>query len=322
MTSTIPGVSNVPSIAVRARLVEVLKPKQSQFTLRRVGGGGDGAYLVPGEILPNLDACFSAGCDNRKEFEDELLGHFGLESFLLDKSSDVDKFLSPLVPGAQFFTKKWLSVESSSDSISLADWVGGSIYRESRRLLLQLDIEEAEFSVLSATPREVLSQFSVLVVEFHGLSKRVRNSEFHSEVIDVMDTLDTLFTSIHARANNCCDAQVFGENPSPFPQVIEVTFVRKDLLDRSDRKGLTRVMAPHPKDIPRNVPTLPPQHLSSEWLDGPRSMVSVIKIALDWAVYLPVSGRHFFYVLRDKLFRLVSPRIREVVRRTTSRGRQ
>jgi hypothetical protein len=54
-----------------SRFFEILRPRSSPFQLLRLGGSGDGAYLVPND-LAGIAACFSPGVNNFKNFEDEL----------------------------------------------------------------------------------------------------------------------------------------------------------------------------------------------------------------------------------------------------------
>lgn len=87
--------------------LEWLVPKGAIGNLERIGGTGDGAYLVPDD-LEGIQACFSPGTANRKDFEDELLDKFSIRSHMMDASSDVNKFRTPLRDDYQTFEKSWL----------------------------------------------------------------------------------------------------------------------------------------------------------------------------------------------------------------------
>ena len=114
-----PGGSGDPRLM---GVLAFLRPQASPFPLVRIGGDGDGAYLVPDD-LRGIRACFSPSVANRKPFEDELLNSRGIDSHLCDYSSDPDMFSTPLVPGRQTFRRKLLDVYGGPNSLSLEAWV-------------------------------------------------------------------------------------------------------------------------------------------------------------------------------------------------------
>jgi hypothetical protein len=144
-----------------------MKPKPCPVPLIRVGGDKDGAYLLPDD-LQGIKACFSPGVNNFKNFEDELLEKFGIISHMCDFSSDVEKFKTPLQPG-QTFKKKWLDVDDKKDSISLNEWVTELEPDSNQDLLLQMDIEGAEYRNILNTSESILQRFRIIVIELHGL---------------------------------------------------------------------------------------------------------------------------------------------------------
>ena len=111
--------------------------------LPRVGGNWDGAYLLPDD-LKNIVACFSPGVSNVKRFEDELLDRYGIPSHMCDFTSDVRNFRTPLKDG-QTFRKLWLDVNGAKNSISLEQWVAEKSVIRQGDLILQIDIEGAEY---------------------------------------------------------------------------------------------------------------------------------------------------------------------------------
>ena len=64
---------------------------------------------------------------------------------MCDFSSDQDKLRTPLVEGMQTFKKKWLDIDGGKDSISLKEWVEELSPDTSKDLILQIDIEGAEY---------------------------------------------------------------------------------------------------------------------------------------------------------------------------------
>ena len=163
-----PSGSTAVATAEVVEVFELLKPKASKTPLIRIGGDIDGSYLVPDD-LDGIAACFSPGVNRIKYFEDFLADRYGIQSHMCDFTCDVEELKTPLKPGMQTFIKKWLDVSPSEDSISLEDWLRD---RDSQGdLLLQMDIEGAEYRNILATSEGTLARFRVIVLEVHGLGK-------------------------------------------------------------------------------------------------------------------------------------------------------
>ena len=137
-------------------LFELLKPKPSSHPLMRIGENCDGSYLVP-EDLDGITACFSPGVNNFKHFEDTLVDTYGIDCHMCDFSSDVQAFRTPLKEGKQTFQKKWLDIKTEGDNISFDDWIGEDA--PSGDLLLQMDIEGAEYRNLLSVSEAALARF-------------------------------------------------------------------------------------------------------------------------------------------------------------------
>ena len=118
---------------------QFLIPKACPVELVRIGGSGDGAYLLPDD-LDGVSACFSPGVNNFKWFEDELCERWAMQCHLCDFSSDLEKFATPLISGLQTFEKKWLDVTNAPDAISLPEWVQQRAPESDSDLIMQMDI--------------------------------------------------------------------------------------------------------------------------------------------------------------------------------------
>ena len=89
---------------MQKNIYNFLIPKPCPFELIRIGGKNDGAYLVPND-LKDIDACFSPGVNNFKNFEDELTKLYGIKCHMCDFTSDIISFKTPLIVGMQTFKK-------------------------------------------------------------------------------------------------------------------------------------------------------------------------------------------------------------------------
>ena len=220
-----------------------LRPVNLLQSLIRVGDDKDGGYLIPDD-LPGIKACFSPGVDDIASFEQGLLDK-GIGSHLADYSVET----IPDGAKALSFEKKFLGASSHDHFISLEDWVNK--YEPDaieNSLLLQMDIEGAEYQTLLSCPEYILNKFKIIVVEFHSIETWSQVDFFHI----VESTFNKLLKShaiVHNHPNNAMG--VVNLNGFKYPRLIEVTFYKKNLCDGN---GLAPL--PHPLDRP-NVNYLP-----------------------------------------------------------------
>jgi hypothetical protein len=240
----------------------------------RIGDNCDGSYLVP-EDLSGIAACFSPGVNNFKHFEDTLVDAYGIDSHMCDFSSDVHRFRTPLKEGRQTFQKKWLDVRTEGDNISLDDWIGDK--SPSGDLLLQMDIEGAEFRNLLSASDAALARFRIIVLEVHALEYMRSALVLRNVISPFFKRLAGFYSVIHAHPNNCCGDFVIPGTSIRIPNVLELTYIRKDRLDPPRYPPLL----PHPLDVSRNVQGKPPLFLGEEWLENGRPLESRIKMLED-----------------------------------------
>lgn len=223
---------------------------------------------------------------NRKDFEDELLDGYGIVSHMCDYSSDPEKFLTPLKPG-QTFKKKWLDVDGSEDSISLQGWVQELAPDSNDDLILQIDIEGAEYRNLLKTSDVVMRRFRIIVIELHRLGVCNRPADYKKELGPLLERLGQHFVCVHAHPNNCCGDFLLTGSKLNLPNVHELTFLRRDRWEGVAEADCYPPMLPHPLDIACNVRKKPPIFLNEHWLaSGQRSPKSTIKLLTDQVNYL------------------------------------
>lgn len=256
-------------------------PKPSPKQLIRVGGHEDGAYLIPDD-MEGIEACFSPGVYNFKNFEDELTNNYGIKCHMCDYSSDPEKFLTPLIEGKQTFEKKWLDINGNDDSISLKDWLDKYSPDPSKDLMLQIDIEGAEYPNLLSADDSVINRFRIIIIEMHQLETFKDPDLLSQQVGPLLEKFNRTHICVHAHPNNCCEDFIDEETGLNIPPLIELTFLRRDRFI-GDESAFVRPQLPHPLDIAYNVRSLPPIHLNEKWLkDHSRSPESQIKILQDY----------------------------------------
>lgn len=253
--------------------------------LRRIGGTGDGAYLVPDD-LHGIRVCYSPGVADRKHFEDQLLAQFGIDSQLCDRSANPDLLQTPLMQGRQHFRSKWLDINGADDSITLWEWVDETCPDPGDDLILQMDIEGAEYRNLLATPAATLSRFRIIVIELHAL-ERMADADVLAEVMKPLaERLTAQFTCVHVHPNNCCGDVELSGTDIRIPRVLELTFLRNDRFGAAGMGPVHAPLLPHPEDIVGNLRTKPPLFLDDFWRGGPPTAASRRKMLRDRLAFL------------------------------------
>jgi hypothetical protein len=273
-----PTGSTAAATAEIVEVFELLKPKASKTPLIRIGGDRDGSYLVPDD-LAGVAACFSPGVNRIKYFEDFLTDRYGIQSHMCDFTCDVDELRTPLKPGMQTFVKKWLDVSPGEDNISLEGWLQD--HDSEGDLLLQMDIEGAEYRNILATSEGTLARFRVIVLEVHGLGRMLEAPILREVIAPFFQKLARGFTTVHAHPNNCCGEFTVPDTDIRIPKVLELTFIRNDHFVPAGGPAVL----PHPLDVSRNVARNAPLFLSEAWCDYHRPLESRVKILEDTVRY-------------------------------------
>lgn len=214
-----------------------LAPVATERSLVRVGGTGNGGYLLPDDF-DGVKCCFSPGVSALADFEKAFVER-GVKCYLADYSVEGPPFTDPLI----VFEKKFLGCVNNDVFMTLENWVGRCAEPRDRDLVLQMDIEGAEYEVLLSTPASVLERFRIIVVEFHSLDALFQPMGF--KLIDAaFQKLGELFEIVHIHPNNCSRPVTYGAYS--VPPVMEFTFLRRDRVHAS----MPARSFPHPLDHP------------------------------------------------------------------------
>jgi hypothetical protein len=186
--------------------------------------------------LDGIVACVSPGVDRVATFERDMLAR-GVRTFQIDASVEQ----SPLDDPRNVFERKFLGIRTHGEFVTLDDWVAGKMGDAPGDLVLQMDIEGAEWLTLAVASDAVLDRFRVVVLELHGLDQVVHG--FGSQLFQpVLEKLAARFDVVHLHANNVF-ATVHTRH-FEIPPVVEITLLRKDRSRR--REPVARL--PHPLD--------------------------------------------------------------------------
>jgi hypothetical protein len=224
-------------------LMHALRPRAAGIELIRIGPDGDGGYLVPND-LDGISHAFSPGVSTESGFE-AALAERGMRVFLADYSVD-----APAIANPRFvFDKRFVGCLTDERYMTLDDWYTAKIGASDEDLLLQMDIEGAEYETLLAASPALLGKFRIMVIEFHWLPQ-LWNEPFFAVAARAFHKLLATHSVVHIHPNNCCGSVTSAG--LEIPRIAEFTFLRRDRLRAT---GYSSTF-PHPLDRP-NVAKAP-----------------------------------------------------------------
>jgi hypothetical protein len=221
------------------KLMRKLRPQNCEIELIRIGGAGDGGYLVPNDF-EGIEYCFSPGVNTISDFENQLADR-GIKSFLADYSVNAPPILRPEFT----FDKKFIGSIDSDEFMTLASWKNRYLSHYTEDLLLQMDIEGSEYEVIFNVPDSLLNQFRIIVIEFHSLQLLFEPLMFRL-LSSCFEKLLRFFHVVHIHPNNCGD--IVKRGSIGVPMSMEFTFLNK----RRVRTTSPVKAFPNKLDMPNN----------------------------------------------------------------------
>lgn len=217
-------------------LIRTLRPRRAIAPLIRVGGNGDGGYLIPDD-LAGIEYCFSPGVNRTADFENALADR-NIRSFLADYSVERPPLLRP-----EFvFDRKFIGARNDDTYMTLGAWKDKYLPGYIGDMLLQMDIEGSEYEVILNAPSELLGSFRIIVLELHSLERLFDPFAFRI-MQGCFEKLLSDFYVVHAHPNNCSGVTAY--NGIEIPSVIEFTLYNR----RRGAPGPLREDFPHALDV-------------------------------------------------------------------------
>jgi hypothetical protein len=219
-----------------AALVRSLRPRLADRELIRLGPAGDGGYLVPDD-LDGIEACYSPGVGGIIGFETDCAAR-GMQVFMADGSVE-----SPLTSQPRLhFEQRFVGALDDARCMTLDTWVARTLPGSTGDLMLQIDIEGAEYETLLSVSPGLLGRFRIIAAEFHDIDQWW-NRPYFRIVSRAFARLLATHHCVHAHPNNC--TPVVQRDGIQLPPVMEFTFWRRD---RGDCARFARRF-PHPLDV-------------------------------------------------------------------------
>ena len=223
-------------------ILTLLQPSPTHLNLvKRFGAANDGGYVLINDIAKK-DFLVSMGVANDVRFEKEISSQLNAMHLYDDSINSLPEELT----NCTFFRERigGIGQVSISDTINRAKHVGDFI--------LKMDIEGSEWDTLDAESTDTLKAFRQIVVEFHWFND-LNDFEYLDKSLRVLRKLTQSHFVLNAHPNNW--GKLFYINGVMFPQVIEVTFLRRgdyeivfDLINF--KKDLSKLNSPCNPNVP------------------------------------------------------------------------
>jgi len=242
-----PAVPPPPAVAQqRQALFDMLQPVAlTNCQLERFGETHDGGYLMCSNLLGGVQSGYSYGINGYDKWGCDISTKFNLTVHQYDCFNTTQPACSA---GETVFHAECVGDTTQTIEGRLFDTVRNQFARNgdsSKRIVLKIDVEGAEWDSLLSAPDEILEQIDQMAVEFHW----IEDEKFHwvqeDKYLRVVQRLKQFFEVGHLHFNN---ASCIGDL-APFPTwAYEVLFVSKRLavVDPSRKAGgLHRFDAPN-----------------------------------------------------------------------------
>ena len=233
------------------QLLELLYPINCEKGLIRLGPEKDGGYLVPDD-LDGIESCFSPGVSTVSGFEKDCANR-NIKVFLADASVNAPTETDDLFD----FIPMFIGSMNNDSYLTLDKWVNSKIPDTSKELLLQMDIERAEYEVFHSLSEKTINRFRIMVIEFHDLDE-IWNYPFFKVMSRVFKKILQTHHCVHIHPNNIANKSKL--NGIETVQAMEFTFYKKEHINK------VRYQTSFPHKLDRdNAPKEPAIVLPISW---------------------------------------------------------
>ncbi len=213
--STVSGSTGSPDS--RQALFALLRPAAIRnCQLTRFGEPHDGGYLMCGNLLGDIQAAYSYGISGYDQWGCDISTARGVT---LHEYDCFDTTQPACPTGRARFHAECVGAAARTEEGRPFDTIQGQLEKNgdaSKRIVMKIDVEGAEWDSFLAAPDAVFEQIDQLAVEFHGFRDR--------KSVPVLERLRRFFEVAHVHFNN---AACMG-GLEPFPSwAYEVLFVNK-----------------------------------------------------------------------------------------------
>jgi len=199
--------------------------QDESLQLFRVGDNFDGGYVLSSLISKEMH-CLSIGAGTNISFDIEI-ANFVNTVHLYDHTIPELPTTLEENTNIQFF-KNGLGTTRHDEFVTLQDCFDK--FPTNAQLILKVDIEGDEWNIFSTVSPDLLFRCQQIVVEFHGLLE-LHNELFFKTMTKALENLAASHSPVNIHPNNWGKVELI--SGVLLPDVLEVTYVRQDLLNFS-----------------------------------------------------------------------------------------
>lgn len=206
-------------------LISPMEVKGEKYV--RVGRNYDGGYVMLDDFQKRkVDAAYSFGIGKDISWDEDIANR-GIDVFMFDHTIDRLPKHSPKI---HYFKTGVTGYEKRANLETLGELIIKNGHTTCKNLIMKMDVEGCEWDVFKEATLDVVSQFSQIVVELHGLSMAVYDQKYLS-IVNVLKKINQTHQSIHVHANGMAPILWIGK--LVLPDVLEVTYIRRtDVKDK------------------------------------------------------------------------------------------
>jgi hypothetical protein len=202
----------------------------------RLGALTDGGYVI-GVLSDPYDCYISAGVSDEESFSRDFINCYGMNTenaFAFDRT--IKEYPTSYTKDITFI-KKNINNFCDNDNDNLLHYM-----KTYKNIFLKMDIEGCEYNWLLNTSENDLLSFKQIVMEFHGINDNSWGASYQQK-FECFKKLANTHYLVHIHGNN------HSEHKNGIPDVVEVTFIRKDCF--TSQPELNRINLPIPNlDFP------------------------------------------------------------------------
>jgi FkbM family methyltransferase len=186
---------------------------------RRIGGDGDGGYVMLDDFAP-VRAAVSLGIGPNVSWDLDMAA-LGVRIYQFDDSVPGSPKASELFA---FQKKRIVANAPRAGEITLSEIMAADTLRHDDNIVIKMDIEGAEWEVLARLSTEEMQRIRQLTVEFHNL-REFADAPWRGRAFEAMKNITASHACVHVHGNNFAPFAVIGG--IPFPHSFEATFARR-----------------------------------------------------------------------------------------------
>lgn len=198
----------------------------------RLGAHSDGGYVIA-KLSGDYDCYISAGISNEESFSRDFIKYYKMNknnSFGFDGT--IQNYPYHYTKDITFIRKNINSYFDSKNANLLY------FMKTYKNIFLKMDIEGSEYNWILNTKEEDLMSFKQIVMELHGINDNSWNASYQQK-IRCLKKLSKTHYLVHIHGNNHSGLT------RNIPDVVEVTFIRKDYFNEVPELNKTKLPIPN-----------------------------------------------------------------------------